>query len=142
MLRFRVADPADIGAICVLDHVVPLEAERSRFIARSVGSGDAYVVEENTDVIGYGVLDYSFFEQGFISMLYIHREHRQCGLGMALMQHMEMECRKSKLFTSTNVSNLPMQSLLAKVGYVLSGIVHNLDEGDPELIFYKAIRHA
>jgi hypothetical protein len=30
-----------------------------------------------------------------------------------------------------------MQALLAKLGYLLSGVIHNLDEGDPELIYFR-----
>ena len=45
----------------------------------------------------------------------------------------------AKLFTSTNQSNLGMQALLVRLGYEPSGIVHNLDEDDPELIYVKRI---
>jgi hypothetical protein len=41
----------------------------------------------------------------------------------------------AKLFTSTNRSNLPMQALLAKLGFVQCGEVNELDPGDPELFF-------
>lgn len=40
-----------------------------------------------------------------------------------------------KLFTSTNASNFAMQRLLVASGFIDSGIVHGLDEGDPELIY-------
>ena len=39
----------------------------------------------------------------------------------------------AKLFTSTNLSNQPMQRLLARLGWRSGGIVYGLDEGDPEL---------
>jgi len=45
-------------------------------------------------------------------MLYVDPEHRHCGVGTALMRHIELACQTAKLFTSTNLSNLPMQSLL------------------------------
>ena len=41
-----------------------------------------------------------------------------------------------KLFTSTNQSNTPMQALLALLGYVRSGVIDNLDPGDPELVYF------
>jgi hypothetical protein len=31
-----------------------------------------------------------------------------------------------------------MQSLLAKLDYVPSGVIHNLDEGDPEIVYFQA----
>ena len=58
----------------------------------------------------------------------------------ALLRHMELCCRTPKLFTSTNQSNLSMQSLLAKLGYESSGLIHNLDEGDPEIVYFKRLR--
>ena len=72
-------------------------------------------------------------------MLYIHQDYRRNGVGAALMKHMESECRTEKLFTSTNQSNIPMQRLLAKLEYKPSGKVENLDEGDPELIYFKKL---
>jgi hypothetical protein len=62
------------------------------------------------------------------------------GAGEALVKHLESLCQTAKLFTSTNLPNLPMQSLLAKMGYVLSGVIHNLDEGDPEIVYFKKLR--
>jgi ribosomal protein S18 acetylase RimI-like enzyme len=70
-------------------------------------------------------------------MVYIDSDHRRRGVGTALIRHMESQCRTAKLFTSTNESNLEMQSLLAKLGYQPSGVIHNLDEGDPELVYFK-----
>jgi len=57
-----------------------------------------------------------------------------------MMRYLESICRTPKLFTSTNLSNLPMQSLLAKLGYKLCGVIHHLDEGDPELVYVKFLR--
>ena len=73
-------------------------------------------------------------------MLYVHVDHRRSGTGAALLRHMESLCQTPKLFTSTNLSNLPMQSLLGKLEYELSGVIHNLDEGDPELVYFKRLR--
>ncbi|MEO0538637.1 MAG: GNAT family N-acetyltransferase, partial [Cyanobacteria bacterium P01_A01_bin.123] len=42
-------------------------------------------------------------------------------------------------FTSTNESNLLMQALMAKLRYIPSGIINNLDEGDPELVYFKRL---
>ena len=90
-------------------------------------------------MLGYAVLEYTFFEQGFISMLYVRADHRRSGVGTALLSHLESVCRTRKLFTSTNLSNLPMQALLARLGYRLSGVIHDLDEGDPELVYIKVV---
>jgi len=52
------------------------------------------------------------------------------------MEALASRCETRKLFTSTNESNQPMQQLLSVLGYVPSGVIHNLDPGDPELVFY------
>ena len=75
-----------------------------------------------------------------IAMLYVHSDHRRRGVATAPIRHMESKCRTPKLFTSTNESNLSMQSLLGKLGYESSGVIHNLDEGDPELIYFKRLK--
>lgn len=58
------------------------------------------------------------------------------------MRYSESICQTTKLFTSTNLSNLPMQALLTKLGYRLSGVIHNLDDGDPELVYFKLVGQA
>ena len=127
MISIRPAIEADIETLCTLDFVARQENERREFIRREIESGNCFVALKNETVVGYGVLNYSFYGNGCIDMVYVDSEHRRCGVDMALLKHMESLCKTPKLFTSTNLSNLPMQSLLAKLGYVLSGVIHNLD---------------
>jgi hypothetical protein len=54
-------------------------------------------------------------------------------------RYLENACRTDKLFTFTNRSNEPMQKLMDDAGYSPSGTVYNLDEGDPELFYFKRI---
>ncbi|MDH7505110.1 MAG: N-acetyltransferase [Candidatus Acetothermia bacterium] len=136
----RPATPTDISALCELDHVAQKDSRRRAFIERAVQAGNCYVVETGHLIVGYGVLEYTFYEQGFVSMLHIHPEYRRQGAGTMLMRHMESICQTSKLFTSTNLSNLPIQALLAKLGYELSGVLHHLDRGDPELVYVKFLK--
>lgn len=136
----RPAAARDVPALCALDALAQQDEGRRALIARAVEAGHAYVIEADQQVIGYAVLDTSFFGQGFISLLYIHPEHRRRGAGTRLMQYLEQVCPTPKLFTSTNLSNLPMQALLAQLGYILSGVIHHLDENDPELVYVKFLR--
>ncbi|PGM65339.1 hypothetical protein CN947_04830 [Bacillus cereus] len=41
-----------------------------------------------------------------------------------------------KIFSSTNKSNENMQKVFQANGFIRSGMIENLDEGDPEFIFY------
>jgi ribosomal protein S18 acetylase RimI-like enzyme len=139
MISLRLATANDIEAICSFDHIAQQETQRREFITRSVVAVHCHVAVAGDQIAGYGVLEHSFFGYAFISMLYVHPDYRRRGVGTKLMQHLQSLCSTSKLFTSTNLSNLPMQSLLARLGYALSGVVHNIDEGDPELIYFKPL---
>lgn len=66
-------------------------------------------------------------------------DYRRRGVGTALVRYVESSVSSRKLFTSTNKSNLPMQKLCESLGYQRSGIVENLDEGDPEIIYFKRL---
>ena len=45
----------------------------------------------------------------------------------------------AKLFTSTNQSNAAMHAFCAAAGFVRSGVIENLDDGDPEIVYFKAL---
>ncbi|MCX7013397.1 MAG: GNAT family N-acetyltransferase [Candidatus Sumerlaeota bacterium] len=138
-LLIRLADERDVDAIVAVDSLAPRDRSRREFIRRSVAANLCYVAGEENSVLGYGILECSFFGNGFISMVFVAETARRRGVGTALMRRLEAACPTPKLFTSTNLSNRPMQSLLAKLGYALSGVIHNLDEDDPELVYYKRL---
>ena len=140
MISIRLANESDIATLCSLDLIAQSENQRREFIRRSITSRACFVAVAEEEVIGYGVLNYTFYDNGCIDMLYVHSDHRRRGAGAALLRHLESLCETSKLFTSTNLSNLAMQLLLAKLEYVLSGMIHNLDEGDPEIVYFKRLR--
>jgi GNAT superfamily N-acetyltransferase len=140
MISIRTANESDVEALCSLDLIARSENARREFIRRSVASGTCYVAVAENEVIGYGVLNYTFFNNGNIDMLFVHSNHRRRGAAAALLRHLESLCETPKLFICTNLSNLAMHSLLAKLEYVFSGMIHNLDEGDPEVVYFKRLR--
>jgi GNAT superfamily N-acetyltransferase len=85
--------------------------------------------------VGYSTLEYTFFEQGFVTMLMVAPSARRRGVGRRLLNAVEAACTTPKLFTSTNVSNHPMQQLLQRASWSPVGLLHGLDEGDPELFY-------
>jgi len=140
MISIRPAVENDVEALWALDHIARREEERREFIRREVAAGNCFAAVIDETVAGYGVLNYTFHHTGCIDMLYVHPDYRRRGVGTALLRQLELRCRTPKLFTSTNQSNLEMQSLLGKLGYEPSGVIHNLDEGDPELVYFKWLK--
>lgn len=142
-LNFMIqpANSRDITVLLEIDPISAVDSERQKFIEASLRKNSCYVIKLGRKVIGFGVLEYSFFGKGFVSMLYIDSEFRRKGAGVSLLTYLESITTSDKLFTSTNLSNIPMQTLLGKLGYILSGVVHNLDDNDPELIYFKIPNH-
>jgi predicted GNAT family acetyltransferase len=133
--RIRRAKPDDISVVSEFDHE-STKNERKEFIHRAVGNDNAYFLEQNGKVIAVGILEYAFFEHGFISLVYVDPRERRTGIGEMLLRYLVSVCRTSKLFASTN---LPMHALFAKLGFKVSGMIYNLDPKDPEVIYFKTL---
>ncbi len=131
------ASSQDFAHICALDETVHAGAPRRRFIGEACANGRVAVARVDAVVRGFIIADESFFDQFFVRLLIVHPDFRRRGLGRALMRAAELDCQTGKLFTSTNQSNLPMQRLCERLGFVKSGYIENLDAGDPELIYVK-----
>ncbi|WP_251061831.1 MULTISPECIES: GNAT family N-acetyltransferase [unclassified Streptomyces] len=129
----RRAQTSDWAALTAIDPVAGVEEARRESIRRWCEHGSVLVAEESSAPVGYGVLEYTFFEQGFLTLLTVAPHARRRGVATRLVEAVEAACTTAKLFTSTNVSNHPMQRLLHGVGRHPVGLVHGLDEGDPEL---------
>jgi ribosomal protein S18 acetylase RimI-like enzyme len=138
----RIAKPEDIAALCALDSRLPEDPHRAEEIDTWVRASQAHVALIAGEPAGYAVLTHSFFREGFMEMLMVGTQFRRQGVGTALVEQLARRCRTQRLWTSTNQSNLAMQSLLTRLGFTRSGIVEGLDEGDPELIWRKVIRPA
>jgi len=129
----------DAAVLKTLDEVARDEPSRQAYIDRAVASEQCFVALNDSDPVGYAVLSYQFYQNGWVDMLYVARASRRRGIGTALLAHLEQNCITPKLFASTNQSNRPMRALLEKAGFQSSGVIHNLDVGDPELVYYKPL---
>lgn len=94
------------------------------------------VAESDAGLFGYACRG-TFFDHDFLELIYVDAAHRQQGVGRALVGAVERARRTYKLFTSTNKSNAAMRAMLARLSYEPSGVIRNLDPGDPELVFVK-----
>ena len=97
------------------------------------------MAEINGQIVGYGVYNHAFFRQGNVDMLMIHPDYRGQRIGEHLLLELEKLCNTPKFWVTTNMSNHRMQRLVVRLGYEPAGYIHELDPGDPELIFCKRL---
>ncbi|PQZ70289.1 GNAT family N-acetyltransferase [Achromobacter sp. MYb9] len=138
-MNVRPASREDIDSIIEQDPIAKHELGRRVFIADAVAAGQCWVAVEAmgaSALIGYGVLNKSFFENNFVPLIVVKVSARRRGVATAIMTALESQCA-GKLFTSTNTSNIAMRQLLKRLGFVESGWIENLDDNDPELVFVK-----
>lgn len=133
MNYFRLPTLQDIDTLIKIDSVKT--QERALQIAQWVTDKNCFLIERKTQICAYGVLHYHFFNFGFIEMLMVDKQFRRLGLGLALINQFKLTCTTSKLFASTNQSNAAMQNLLIHAQFLASGMIENLDDNDPELVY-------
>ncbi|MEL6320556.1 MAG: GNAT family N-acetyltransferase [Cyanobacteria bacterium J06626_14] len=133
----RQAVSKDLPALSNLDHVARNDSDRRDFIRDAIKAHRAWVLEVSTRVVGYGIISHEFFGRSFLDLIYIAESHRSRGFGPSLVAFLENQSRSNNVFTSTNQSNSHMQHVLEKLGYERSGIIHNLDPDDPEIVYVK-----
>ena len=116
-------------------------ADHTGFITQSVKAGQCQAALMDGKVVGFAILGTSLlFHQEFMELLIVHPAHWRQGVGTALIQKLEKLCITNKFFTSTNESNVRAQKTYGANGFVRSGYIENLDEGDPEIIYFKHLR--
>lgn len=137
-----VVEPAGAGDLertLAMDPRVADTQGRREFHERAFGASETLVARHQGEVVGCAVFDRSFFEQPFISLLYVDPVHRRGGIATAIVRHVESICPGEKLFTSTNESNAAMHAFCGALGFAPSGRIDNLDEGDPEIVYCKRV---
>ena len=139
-MNIRVATLDDYDGLLALDTVFPQEPERAQQIHSWMQLSDCYVLEKDGALLAYGVLSHQFFGHDFVEMLMVGAEGRRQGLGSALLHYFRQISGTEKLFSSTNQSNQAMQRLFLKLGFQHSGVIDNLDENDPEIVFVSLSR--
>jgi ribosomal protein S18 acetylase RimI-like enzyme len=138
MSSIRDAASADTSRVVALDTVAAGGgAERRASIERWIANSSMRVAVAADEIVGYCVTERTFFGQWFVAVLMVAEGARGQGIGAELLLDAQRQRGTAKLFTSTNLSNQPMQRLLARLDWRSVGIVYGLDEGDPEL-FYLA----
>ncbi|AQR69308.1 GNAT family N-acetyltransferase [Janthinobacterium sp. LM6] len=136
----RTASPEEIDAMLACDAYAQSHPERGDAVRDAVAKRQCLLAIRAGQVAGYVLLRHDFFDYGFVSLVVVAPGQQRRGVGRRLLAAAESACQTAKLFTSTNESNLTAQRLFASAGFVRSGQIDHLDEGDPELVYVKFLR--
>jgi len=134
----RRATNDDLNAVLALDRDAPVGHERQALLTSRVATSEVIILEQGALVRGYVVLrTRAFFGRDFVELLAVAADERRTGIGSHLLHHAVEMSSTPRVFTSTNLSNVAMNRLLEKVGWRLSGHLEGVDEGDPEVVYFK-----
>jgi len=139
MTLIRKATTQDAPVVCRIDAMILGNTRRSSELCNAIAAGQCYVASFDMDIIGFAIMNQSFFKQSFVELIMVHPQYQKRGVGEDLFLYLESICPTDKLFTSTNLSNKRIQRLCHKLGYVYSGTIDHLDPSDPELFFCKKV---
>lgn len=137
--QIRPATAIDLVAVLRLDPLaVAGDRQRAEFLSRCTAVGECHVYIADGNMAGFVVRRQAhFFGRDFIELLVVDAGHRRSGIGRALLRHALDTAFTAQVFTSTNVSNTAMRSLLRAEDWTFSGQLDGLDPDDPELFFCK-----
>lgn len=131
-----LADETILQSVFAFDHIAAAgDSERQAELRTAASEGQLYVAQYASTAVGYHVLAPWWFGADFLQLLYVDASRRRSGIASALVRD-AVQRVDGRLFTSTNQSNLPMQSLLESLGWQRCGRLEGLDDGDPE-VFYR-----
>ena len=139
MMNIGKASSNDLDDISEIDFKIIGRYSRRVYLAKSIESDSCLIAKLDGVTVGFAVCETSFFGHCFISLVLVDPQNRRQGIARGLIQHIELLCPTEKLFTSTNESNKVMQHVCESLGFVRSGMIENLDEGDPEIVFFKRV---
>jgi ribosomal protein S18 acetylase RimI-like enzyme len=132
------AQLSDLDQIVQIDKEVIGNDSRREYIKKSIEEARCIVAKNQNCIAGFLIYETHFFESSFISLIIVSPRERRKGHATSLMESFVAISPTDKIFSSTNKSNLTMQKVFLANGFVESGYIENLDEGDPEYIYFKA----
>lgn len=126
--------------VCMIDSIIIGNQSRGEYLSKSIENNDLLIAKINDEIVGFSVYNRSFFGNSFIELVIVDPQFRRKGVAKGLIQFIEKNVPDAKLFTSTNESNVTMQKVCESLGFLRSGVIENLDEGDPEIIYFKRVK--
>ncbi len=137
MSHIKEARMEHLQALCTIDQEVIGDASRTEEIQQAIEEKRCLLYQSTDNIAGFLLFTNDFFGYSFISLVIVKPSERRKGVASALMKAYMQMAKTSKVFSSTNQSNKRMQQLFHNLGFVKSGVIDNLDEGDPEIIYMK-----
>jgi len=125
-IGIRLTLERDLPMLNELDHVARGGSARRSFIKDATCARCAWTIEVSSEIADYEIMARQFFD-------------RSSGYSPKLISFLENQSKSGDLFTSTSESNSHMQDVLERLGCERSGIIHNLDAGDPEIVYVKKV---
>lgn len=142
-VRLRKAKIKDKDIVVALDYSLDkaehVKLNRAEKLAKAILNEECFIILAGDEAVGFVIFDYRFFDQGWIELIIIDEAYRGKGIGGKTFDLICEQCKTEKVFTSTNSSNTRMQKALAKSDFSFAGKLIGLDEGDPELFYYKRL---
>lgn len=126
-----------LQALCTIDQEVIGDSSRVEEIQQAIKEKRCLLYQSADTVGGFLLFSNDFFGYSFISLVIVKPSERRQGIASALMIAYIQMAKTAKVFSSTNQSNRRMHQLFHNLGFVKSGFIDNLDEGDPEIIYMK-----
>ncbi|QNL22208.1 GNAT family N-acetyltransferase [Hyphobacterium sp. CCMP332] len=123
-----------------LDKEEHIKLNREEKITKAISKEECFLILADKQEVGFVIFDYRFFDHGWIELIIINEKYRGKGIGEKTFDLICRQCKSDKVFTSTNKSNTQMQRALAKADFAFAGEIKGLDDGDPELFYYKNVK--
>jgi ribosomal protein S18 acetylase RimI-like enzyme len=133
-----MAQLIDLDAIVKIDEEVIGNNSRCEYIRRAIEEKRCIVANDKNLIVGFLIFDTHFFDCSFISLIIVRPTERRKGYATSLIEYFINISPTKKIFSSTNKSNQKMQKVFKANGFIQSGFIENLDEGDPEIIYFKS----
>ena len=133
-----MAQLIDLEDILKIDEEVIGNNSRWEYIRKAIEEERCIVANDKNLIVGYLRYDTHFFNCSFISLIIVRPTERRKGYASSLIEYFITISPTVKIFSSTNKSNQRMQEVFKANGFKQSGFIDNLDEGDPEIIYFKS----
>lgn len=134
-LTFDTTQELELEELIAIDPIAARDPSRRDLLFSAIKTKDCLSARTASKLVAFAITRPSFFQRPMVELLMVSAHHRQSGIGLKTLEHLVALHAAPTLWTSTNQGNAPMRGLLAKAGFIHSGTIEGLDDGDPEMVF-------